>query len=110
MFGDTKVLNKETFRNANERLERSARELVGRHDRSFVPFICECPDAACTAVVLMTLTEYADVRAHVDRGVAAIGHDDGGIERLVTQNERFVVTERLGRTREIDRERHPRER
>src|SRR4051794_25025454 len=40
---ERKALNEGTFREANERLERVARDLVDADDASLVPFLCECP-------------------------------------------------------------------
>ena len=60
---ERKALNEGTFRDANEELERGARELVDADDTSLVPFICECPRPDCVQVVLVTLAEYEDVRA-----------------------------------------------
>ena len=102
---ERKALNEGTFRGANETLERGARELVGAHDDSLVPFLCECPRHDCTQVVLVKLTEYEGVRARGERGVAALGHEDLSIERVVAQNDRFIVTEKFGRAGEVHAER-----
>jgi hypothetical protein len=65
---ERKALNEGTFRDANERLEQAARELVGADDDSFVPFLCECPRQECMGVVLLTLAEYEQVRARPEQG------------------------------------------
>ena len=103
-----KALNEGRFRQANEQLERGARELVGADDASLVPFLCECPTADCVEVVLLTLAEYEDIRARGERGLAARGHDDREIERVVAENDRFVVTEKIGRAGEAHVETDPR--
>ena len=105
---ERKAQNEGTFRRANEDLDKGARELIGSERSSLVPFICECPDPACREVLLLTLDEYEVVRARPERGVAAIGHEDLAIERIVAENDRFVVTEKLGRAGEVHRQTYPR--
>ncbi len=105
---ERKALNEGRFRDANESLEQGARELIGADDASSVPFLCECPRMDCTQVVILTLAEYEEVRADGRRGLAALGHDDPSIERVVSQNDRFVMTEKFARAGEVHRERDPR--
>ncbi len=94
---ERKALNEGTFRDANEALERGAREILDSHEPdSMVPFLCECPRLDCTEVVLLTLDEYEYVRAAGERGLSRIGHEDGSIERVVARNDRFVTTEKFG--------------
>ena len=106
---ERKALNQGTFRRANEALNRGARELLGADDESFVPFLCECPDPECKQVVLVALGEYEGARARGEFGLAALGHEDVTIERVVKRNDRFAVTEKLGRAGEVHRETNPRE-
>ena len=103
-----KALNEGRFRQANERLERGARELVDADDASLVPFLCECPTADCVEVVLLTLAEYEEVRAHSESGLAALGHEDPSIERVVARNDRFVTTAKVGEAGEVHEETDPR--
>ena len=105
---ERKAENEGAFREANERLERGARELVGADDPDLVPFLCECPRPSCVQVVLVTLTEYEQVRARPTFGLAAHGHEDLSIERVITRNDRFVTTEKLGEAGEVHRETYPR--
>lgn len=106
---ERKTLNEDVFREANERLEQGARELVGADDGSLVPFLCECPNPECTQVALLTLAEYERVRARGEFGLAVSGHEDLTIERVVEQNDRFVMTAKMGRAGELHRETDPRE-
>ena len=93
---ERKAQNEGTFRKANEKLERRARELVGAEGHSPVPFLCECPEQGCMQVLLLTLREYEQVRSRGELGLAAPGHDDASIERVVAKTDRFVITEKLG--------------
>lgn len=43
---ERKALNEGTFREANEQLERSSRQLVS-DAATPIPFICECPRQEC---------------------------------------------------------------
>ena len=106
---ERKALNEGTFRDANARLEQGARELVADGDESLVPFLCECPKTDCTQVVLVTLAEYDALRSHERRGLAALGHEDLSVERVVDQNDRFTVTEKFGRAGEVHTETDRRE-
>jgi hypothetical protein len=52
------ALNESTFREVNEGIEQ------GRRDRrGLAPFVCECGEIGCNAIVEMTLSEYERVRA-----------------------------------------------
>ncbi len=94
---ERKALNENAFRKANEELEDGARELLAEDDGAVVPFLCECPRQECTQVVLLTLSEYERVRREPRGGFAAIGHEDLVVERVIEQNDRFVMTEKFGR-------------
>jgi hypothetical protein len=103
---ERKALNEATFRKANERLDDAARELVA--DDAFVPFICECPRSDCMHTVLLTLAEYEGVRSGSRQGLAAIGHEDLTVERVLAHNDRFVLTEKTGRAGEVYGDADPR--
>jgi len=98
---ERKALNEGRFRAANEELDRGAREILAPGDDSFVPFLCECPRVDCKLVVMLTLAEYEEIRSSGEGGLAALGHEDLSIERVVAQNDRFVRTEKFGRAGEI---------
>ena len=102
---ERKAQNELAFRGANESLGRGARELVGADEpSSLIPFLCECPRVDCTQVALLTLAEYEEVRSGGELGMAALGHEDPEIERVVAQNDRFTVTEKFGRAGEVHAE------
>jgi hypothetical protein len=101
--------NEATFREANERVARFSRELE-REDP--LPVLCECADPRCTNVVLVTHAEYEAVRAHPDRFVCDLGHvaNAEGWGRVVSEDERFAVVEKLGEAAELSAELDPRTR
>ncbi len=106
---ERKALNEGAFRRANEELERTAKDLFGVGDDSLLPFLCECPRQECREVVLLSLDEYEHVRSDGVRGLAAVGHEDLSIERVVMHTERFVTTEKFGEAGEIHAEADPRQ-
>ena len=92
----------------NEKLQRSARDHCIPEDDSLAPFLCECPRRECTDVVVLTLAEYEDVRSDKRGGVAAVGHEDLSVERVVAQNERFVTTSKFGEAGDVYADQDPR--
>ncbi len=106
---EKKALNEGTFREANEALDKGAGEILSdTRDDGLVPFLCECPDPACREIVLLTRGEYQEVRSISAGGLATLGHEDPSIERVVAQNDRFVMTQKVGRAGEIHEENSPR--
>jgi hypothetical protein len=98
---ERKALNEGKFRDANEMIEQTAVDLIGREDGELIPFLCECPQMECTQVALLTLAEYEQVRSGDRQGLAVVGHEDRSVETVLEQNERFVMTEKFGRAGEI---------
>jgi hypothetical protein len=94
---ERKALNEGRFRQANEELEHRASEILSGDDGLPVPFLCECPDQTCSEVVLLTFAEYEQIRANPEGGLAAPGHEDLSIERVVARNDRYVTTLKGGR-------------
>ncbi len=105
---ERKAHNEGVFREANEKLEESAKVILGAEADATVPFLCECTRPDCTAVVLLTLAEYEVVRSVPERGFAKWDHEDPEVEVVVDWNERFVMTEKFGRAGEVHAARDPR--
>jgi hypothetical protein len=91
-----KAQNEARFRDANEKQQGAAREILDGADHHLVPFLCECHDLSCTSVVQLTLSEYEAVRATPTDGLAANGHEDLTIEDVVATTERFTQTRKTG--------------
>lgn len=93
LIGETQA----AFRTANERLEAAA-DAIGLTLR--IPFICECPDAACMDLVSLTLTQYEDVRAHPRRFFTNPGHEQiaqtAGAAVTVEEHPDYIVVEAVG--------------
>jgi hypothetical protein len=86
------VENQQRFRVANERLNACVRTIV--EGDQLVPFLCECADGSCVARVLLTLTEYRDVRSDDSRFAILPGHAMVPGEGIVAQNELYAVVEK----------------
>jgi hypothetical protein len=92
--------NDATFREANEGIAAAAVAL-DLADR--IPFICECAEPACTAIVPMPRDEYEAIRADSTHFLNAPGHDVAAQEagRKVGEERGYVVVEKLGRAAEV---------
>lgn len=94
--------NNALFREANERIETAATS-TGLDGDSRVPFICECSDGACTAIIRLTLDAYRHVRSNPRWFAHASGHEESrdGLVSTVERHETYVVVEKIGRAGEI---------
>ena len=97
--------NQSRFRDENERIEATAERLaIPGH----VPFICECPDPACTEIVRLTLDEYEDVRSEPRRFFAMPGHQGASLQLgaaiVVADCDSYVVVEKIGVAGEVAEE------
>jgi hypothetical protein len=99
--------NDAIFRDANESIRRSADEF--RVD-GLLPFLCECADPACTAIVRMSREEYEQVRALPTGFLTTPGHESQAEPgcAVVERSERYVFVEKSGRAGEVAAELDPR--
>ena len=81
--------NEALFREVNERI----REITS-YDGD-VEFLCECGDAACAQAIGMRLGEYEALRAEPTHFVIVPRHEASDVERVIEENERFAVVEKL---------------
>ena len=101
--------NDALFRDANERIESRAESILGGEDATPLPFLCECADVACTAIVQMTVAEYEAVRRDSARFATVPGHEgEEPWARVVHVTERFAVVEKLELAGEVATELDPR--
>jgi hypothetical protein len=85
--------NQHAFRRANERFAERAAKLVS--EGTPVPFLCECADERCLARIELSLAQYRAVREHPDRFMIGPGHPTPEEEKVVSDNGRFQVVEKL---------------
>jgi len=64
--------NERVFREANEKIADRLVELEAVDGRT--PFLCECEDEACTAIVRLAADEYRKVREREHTFVVVPGH------------------------------------
>jgi len=90
------VRNNRTFREANERIRSKAQEYGDPMER--IPFLCECPDPECTAIVRLTAEEYGSIRADPTHFLTAPGHEQAEkpIGEVIARNDGYVVVEKSG--------------
>ena len=101
------AMNQARFREANEEIEPRA-VIAGVE---MVPFICECADPNCTKIIRATTGEYETVRADPVLFLNALGHEvhSGEYAKVVSRNDRFVVTKKIGDAARIVKSLDPRE-
>jgi hypothetical protein len=99
--------NEATFRQANEEIVASARELEFPPP---VPFICECGEPGCREIVQLTYREYEAVRAEPTHFFVVGGHERvaGPAGDVVDRNDRYVVVKKLGAGAEVAEAEDPR--
>jgi len=86
------ALNESLFREVNERLEEIGRSLGGSGDNEFV---CECGDSDCTERLTLDLDRYEAIRSSATHFVVLPGHVAPGAERVVAENDGYMVVEKI---------------
>jgi hypothetical protein len=70
-------------------------------------FVCECGDVDCAETIEVTLDEYEAARSQPTFFVIAPGHEIQS-ERVVEQNERYELVEKVGAAAAIAQTHDPR--
>jgi hypothetical protein len=97
--------NEARFREANEKIRARALELGVQEPRS--PYLCECDDGRCTAVILLTAEEYEQVRSRPRQFVLVPGHQTPN-DRVLGEHGSFTVVEKTGEEGRLVEESDPR--
>jgi len=79
------------FRDVNERIAESAE----RFDATGTEFVCECSDPSCTHRVAASLAEYEAVRDEPTTFLVLPGHEQGDIEKVVSDRGRFRIVDKV---------------
>jgi hypothetical protein len=101
---DRMAKNEALFRSVNERVKELTDRLstVGLVDQPLVEeYLCECADAECVERVAISREEYERVRSNPLWFFVALGHVVPEIERIISENERFIVVEKGPGERQI---------
>ena len=91
--------NQMLFRKVNDRID-----VVRRASAHRGAYLCECSRDDCVEELDLTRDEYEELRARSTHFVVRPGHHVPEIERVVAQNDRFAVVEKVGRAGEIARD------
>ena len=99
--------NDALFREANEVIRATA-ERSGME--GLLPALCECADPACTELIQVTPREYEAARSNPTWFINVRGHhvNAHGWERVLSENSRFALVEKLGEAGEIAAQLDPR--
>jgi hypothetical protein len=85
--------NEVLFREVNERLRELGEgfSLVAEE----AEFVCECGSSTCTEHIRMTLSKYEAVRSNPKRFFVRHGHEIPEYEKVVEEDEGYLVVEKL---------------
>jgi hypothetical protein len=104
---DDEVRNEAHSRDRNEWIE-DARGPNGDEGAAEV-YVCECGDAACTQRILLTRSEYEEVRGYATRFAVALHHENPEIDQVVSEGGRYAVVQKIaGMPARIARQTDPR--
>jgi hypothetical protein len=98
--------NQSLFREVNEQLEGLAEAFQFISETA--NFCCECADVECVGTLPMSMTEYEALRANPNQFAVLPGHVYPEVERVVTENERYVVVAKIGEGGKLASEADPR--
>jgi hypothetical protein len=84
--------NESLFRAVNERL-KDIGETVSWSNTT--DYLCECSDTTCIETIELTTEEYERARSRPTMFLLVPGHETPEIERVVEENERFLLVEKI---------------
>ncbi len=85
--------NESVFRQVNERIAEAAKRTLVLPDAEF---LCECGRPDCLERIVVQLDEYESIRAHPDRFILVLGHDEPDVDRVIGGGDDYVIVERIG--------------
>jgi hypothetical protein len=95
------------FREVNERID----ELVHSFDlQDEMTILCECASDQCIERIAMTEAEYENLRRIATHFAVLAGHEIPAAERVVENNDRYIVVEKFGESAAAAIELDPRRR
>ena len=110
LSGERAVENQSLYRTANERIKQLNEALgeVAPNGDSY-EWLCECADTECIVRVSATLDEYEAVRENPRTFIVGPGHLYPEVERVLDENSRFMIVEKLDDAGEIAEALDPRQ-
>jgi hypothetical protein len=91
------VENERLLREANEEIERDAREDGERgisREETELEFFCACGHPDCDTKLLLTLATYEAATSKPNRFVIAPGHEHPQLEQVVEAHDTYAVVEK----------------
>src|SRR5581483_7839740 len=88
------VENEAAFRAANDSLHQVFTE-TDDGETDLYPFLCECADRGCTAIIEIPLERYEQVREHPARFLIVPGHKEPS-EAIIDEDDTWQVIEKTG--------------
>lgn len=86
-------LNEAVFREVNERLRELGEGFSIVTEQA--EFVCECADSTCVEHVRMALPAYEEIRSDPKRFFVIKGHELPEFEKVVSEEEGYLVVEKL---------------
>ena len=82
------------FREANETIRAKAADYGAPIER--IPFLCECPNPSCTAIVRLTMEQYEAVRADDRHFFTLSGHEhaEAPVGEVVAREGDYVIVKK----------------
>lgn len=95
--GQRAARNQSLYRSVNEEITQlnEAFAEVFPGSESLSEWVCECADTNCTLRVKATRQEYEVVRSNGRTFIVYPGHVYPEVERVVSENDRFAMVEKL---------------
>ena len=90
--------NESLFRAVNERLDKMGEAVPWSKTTDY---LCECSDTKCFANIELTNDQYERARSRPTVFVLVPGHERPEIERVVEENEGFLLVEKIVAVEEI---------
>lgn len=101
---EKRAVNEATFRNANERIRATEKELDPPLER--VPYLCECDDVLCRETMQLTAAEYERIREDGATFGILRGHSSDG--EVVEEQAYYLIVRKTGDGGEVARALDPR--
>jgi hypothetical protein len=95
--------NEVFFREANELLERDAKQ-SGRD----LKVICECSTVGCLERIGLSVSEYEYARSRSTWFIVTPGHENASVEEIVEPHPTYVLVEKIGVAGAVARRENPR--
>jgi hypothetical protein len=105
--GERAARNQSLYRSINEKVKELNQTLAEAGVENS-EWICECADTDCTVRIEATLLEYERVRSNPRTFIVSQGHLHPGVERVLNENDRYMIVEKIDNAGQIAETLNPR--